>query len=451
MERLPIVHGLIRHTDRLLVPLAQQGWGRGAYALRSVSSSLRNMTVGARPSALDAWLAVLLVTGVLGFLAIGVGFLKGHDKVFGVEQEVPWGVLISTYVFFVVSSTGVCLVSSLGHVFGLRRFEGLGRQAVFIAIIMMVSGFIAIGAELENPWRLFIYMVVTPNFSSAIWGMGVLYSLELVFLVVEFILLSRGEMARRSKETSGPAGLFYRTLALGDATRSEVQQRSLRLAKYAGIGAAISGVAATSTLGAVFGVMGARPLWYGPFMPLYFLLTALVSGAAVLALVTFLGYKTSQRRRNEGTQASVKDLGNLLLGLLGLFALFSVWSVVVRSYGHIPAGYDALMLLVRGPLSLPFWGLEVAVGMLVPLGILLTPRARTLGGTALAALLVMVGMFAARYDLVVAGQLIPVTGQLTPLHYTPSYTEWLIVSGVFATCGFLYTLGHRVLPLGHGD
>ena len=61
--------------------------------------------------------------------------------------------LIATYVFFAVSSTGLCLVSSLGHIFGFKVFEPIAKKAVFLAFVMLLVGFAVIGTELESPMR----------------------------------------------------------------------------------------------------------------------------------------------------------------------------------------------------------------------------------------------------------------------------------------------------------
>jgi hypothetical protein len=49
------------------------------------------------------------VFGLLAALGIATGLhamIIGHDHAYGISREVPWGLLISTYVFFVITSTG---------------------------------------------------------------------------------------------------------------------------------------------------------------------------------------------------------------------------------------------------------------------------------------------------------------------------------------------------------
>ncbi len=119
-----------------------------------------------------AWFT-MLTTGVLaGLIAIAYVLYVGHVHAYNLTREISWGILISTYVFFVVSSTGLCLVSSLGHVFGIKQFELIGKRAILLAILTLLTGFGTIAMELNHPIRMAIWVILSPNFSSPIWWMG---------------------------------------------------------------------------------------------------------------------------------------------------------------------------------------------------------------------------------------------------------------------------------------
>ena len=64
-------------------------------------------------------LIAVSVLAMLGMLILGVStyLVHGHHA-YNVTREHPWGLLIAVYIFFVVSSTGFCIVGSLGDVFG---------------------------------------------------------------------------------------------------------------------------------------------------------------------------------------------------------------------------------------------------------------------------------------------------------------------------------------------
>lgn len=57
-----------------------------------------------------AFLTAFIVLGALLIYGFSVGLhgmLSGYGNVYGVTRQVPWGILISSYVFCVVSSTGL--------------------------------------------------------------------------------------------------------------------------------------------------------------------------------------------------------------------------------------------------------------------------------------------------------------------------------------------------------
>jgi len=208
-----------------------------------------------------AYNAVIGLFGLLTLVGIAFGIhamIVGHEQAYGCTREIPWGLMLSAYVFFVVTSTGLCLVSSIGHVFGYEAFKPIAKRSVFLAISTIVAGFIVIAFEIENPWRMAIYNVISPNVTSNIWWMGTLYGAYLFFMLIEFALLQMG-----NHKTAGILGLL----------------------------GVIAGVAAHSNLGAVFGLLSGREFWHGPYMPIYFITSAMMSGCAAVIFFHWLAYK----------------------------------------------------------------------------------------------------------------------------------------------------------------
>jgi molybdopterin-containing oxidoreductase family membrane subunit len=374
-----------------------------------------------RPSP-RVWFSLLGLGMLVGAIGVVHVLWKGHAHVYNVTREIPWGILISTYVFLVVSSTGLCLVSSLGHVFGIEKFEFIGKRAIILAILTLVCGFGTIAMELNHPVRMGIYALLSPNFSSAIWWMGTLYGLYLVLLCGEFYFLMKG--------------MHKGAFALG----------------MAGFIAAVS---AHSNLGAVFGLLEARPFWYGPFLPIYFILSALVSGGALVSLIVYFNHKERGTPMPQRYEDFMGTLGKLQALFLTILIFFVVWKIIPGLYGHPPEKYEATMATLTGPLAFNFWFFEVLMGMLIPVLLLLNRRTRTPQGVMWAGLLSTVGIFFMRYDLVIAGQLVSMRENAADLvggllRYTPSLTEVAIVVGAISTCLFLYTLAEHLLPL-QGD
>ncbi|BCR03716.1 Hdr menaquinol oxidoreductase integral membrane subunit [Desulfuromonas versatilis] len=368
------------------------------------------------------WFGLLGAGMLAGAVAVAMVLVKGHAHVYNVTREIPWGILISTYVFFVVSSTGLCLVSSLGDVWGFEKFEIIGRRGHLLAILTLVTGFGTMAMELNHPIRMGIYAIISPNFTSAIWWMGALYGLYLVLLICEFTFLMLGN--RRLAFISGLLGFF-------------------------------AAITAHSNLGAVFGLLEARHYWYGSFMPIYFILSALVSGGALTALIVYFNHKARGRELSPKYAEFMLTMGKLQALFLGILMFFVVWKIIPGLYGQPPEKYEATMALINGPLAVNFWFFEVLIGMLIPFLILVNPKTRTVFGVMFAGMMTTIGIFFMRYDLVIAGQLVPMRedsarGAHGLLSYFPSLAEIAIVIGAIAVCLFLYTLAEKIFDLEGG-
>ncbi len=371
----------------------------------------------------NAVLALLALMAAAG-IAFGLhAFYAGHDEVYGVTRQVPWGLLIATYVFFVVTSTGLCLVSSLGHVFGFESFHEIGKRAVYLAICTIISGFLVISFEIENPWRMAIYNVLSPNLTSNIWWMGTLYGAYLFFMVTEFALLVKGR-----HRAAGMLGLL----------------------------GVVAGIAAHSNLGAVFGLLNGREFWHGPYMPIYFIASAMMSGCAAILFFTYLAHRVNGQQLHDKMKASLTATGRLGMLLMATLMFFVTWKVLSGIAGNPPGKFEAMMELVKGSYATNFWLGEVFLGMALPFCILLLTRASAPKWAFVAGLVSMIGIFFMRYDLVVVGQLVPsfhslgVESHKSLLSYIPSLHEVVITLGGLAFCGLMFLLGEQVFN-GHQD
>lgn len=365
------------------------------------------------------WFSLLGLGMLVGAAAAMLVLIKGHAQMYNVTREIPWGILISTYVFFVVSSTGLCLVSSLGHVFGIEQFELIGRRAILLAIITLLTGFGTIAMEINHPIRMAIYVLLSPNFESPIWWMGTLYGIYLALLIGEFYFLMRNH--HKGAMTMGLLGF-------------------------------VAAVTAHSNLGGVFGLLEARPYWHGSFLPIYFILSALVSGGALISIIVYYNYQFRKIPLPARYPQFINTLAKLQALFLMILTFFVTWKIIPGLYGRPPEKFEATMALLTGPMAFNFWFFEVLVGMLIPIALLLNQKFRTPFGVMLAGVFCTVGIFFMRYDLVLGGQIVPMrdTGQELVgglLAYTPSLAEYAIVGGALATCMFLYTLAEKLLDL----
>lgn len=356
-------------------------------------------------------LAGLVATLALAFFNLTKA---GHAAFNTSSDGVTWGLPVVTYVFFVLTSTGLTFVASLAMVFGFKDFYPIAKRCVWLALVTLIAGFAALAFELGHPFRMLWALPTSFQILSPLNWMGPFYALYLLLLILKFNKINGGDW---------------------DSTAS----RNLGVASF------VSVVLAHGTLGMVFGAMAMRPMWYGPMIPLYFLLTAAVSGFAFATLVTHLSYGglngMPERVRTLMTGAMPKAFG-VVLGIALLANIFrsgvGLWSNAdgLQVWNHI--------------IATPWYWIEM-LSLLAALYVLLSPALRGDGRAQLiAALLVIVALFIGRFEFVISGQLLPMfKGAWVPglVDYTPSLTEWGLTVMAFCIAFAGWALGERRVNL----
>jgi len=369
------------------------------------------------PRVLKVWYSFLLALMALG--AVGAAFtLAPGTEVFGTTPSFEWGILISAYVFFAITTSGLCLGSSLGTVFGIDMFRPLEKRHAILAVLSLTTAFGIIALDLHYPVRMAFGAVFNPSFSSPMWWMGAFYAAYLVFLLIEVWSMFFGH---------------------DDVHR------------YACLASSCTAVLAPSTLGAVFGVLFARGFWYGLFTPIAMLVTALLAGSALLGMVFYFVVRFELAGFERGRTLAIPAIRILLaVALVGSLVLLGRGLLVGLTSEDL-ALHGGTMALLSGPLAIPFW-IRLVGGLAIPLVLIALPATRTVSGTGIAAGLAFVGVIVDRLLFVSAGQIIPTTavgGVVSDPYvaYTPSLVEISIVLAAFAFVAFVYTLAERYLDL----
>ncbi|MDO5674471.1 MAG: polysulfide reductase NrfD [bacterium] len=353
------------------------------------------------------WLLVGVLVGLTGFII-------GHHSLFNTSREIPWGLPISAYAFFAITSTGLCLLAAISHLFGGNRLSHLANRMVWLSIITICSAFLAIGLELESPWRMAIYNITSPNLASNIWWMGTLYGLAVGFLLLEFWL---------------------------------ILTKHYKIALFLGVLGALAEVAANTCLGGVFSTLAARPYWYGAQLPIYFLGCAFLSGAAATICFTHFAYALRSKKLPEQVSSSMQAAGQVLLLMLVLISVSVFWKITSNYVGGTSAGRTAADALTAGPLATQFWVFEVAIGLAIPILLLVLSRLKSPLIMTISSLMALTGMFFARLNQVVAGQIVYPSFELESAAvyaaYAPSWAEWLIIAAAFGLTGLAFVQGER--------
>jgi protein NrfD len=299
--------------------------------------------------------------------------------------------------------------------------------------------------HMGRAWEVLVYA----NFKSPMAWMIWLYSAYLLLLVVELWYVLRADLVA-GLGAPGFKGAAYRLLSLGSPDRSAGaaarDRRVVRILATIGVPVAIM---FHGGVGALFGVVAARPHWHSGMFPILFLLSALVSGGALLTVIAAI-FQDGWRQNRD----TVLALGQMVLGLLLLDVLFQISEMLVATYGGIPGHIQGLKLVVGGPFWWVFWVWQLALGTLIPIWLLAGPTRKDPRWVSLAGLLIAVGFLGVRLNIVIPGLAAEEIQGLSrafasarmTTHYVPSLSEWLVTLGIVGLGLLLFGIGERLLP-----
>lgn len=368
-------------------------------------------TAGPVNAVLAASAAGLAVSAAFALYSL---LTEGHAAFNTASTGITWGLPVAVYVFFVLTSTGLTFVASLATVFGFSAFYPIAKRCIWLALATLAAGFIALALELGHPLRIAWAVPLNLQYKSPLFWMGLFYFAYMVLLLLKFRKVQEGDWNSSASRLLG--NLSFATV-----------------------------VVAHATLGACFGMMAMRPFWYGPMVPIYFLITAAMSGGAFAMLVTYIAYG-SQSGMPRPVQALMTGALPKVFGAVLGVGLLATLSRVATGLWSNADGLQVWNVLVSGPW---FW-IEMAA-LVAAFWLMVDPQRRNQGPMQLAAAgLAILSLAIGRYEFVIGGQMVPVfkgTWVTGLISYTPSATEWMLTLLSVSIAFLVYAIGERRLDL----
>ncbi len=294
--------------------------------------------------------------------------------IYNVEHEMPLGIPIATYFYLTGLSAGSFIISTLAYGFGMLKFKPLGKIGVVMATCLLIIAPMILLIDLEQPfrfWHLIMYLRIT---SPITWGTFLLSLYPMNCMVYGYFMF-KGDLKRT--KIFGLIGIPLALLVHG----------------YTGF---------------ILALGKARVLWNTAIMPPIFLVSAMVSGLAMMILVVIIKDFIIQRGK-EPNRELIYALGKFLVAsiVLDLILIGIDLSVLLTSTTE---AYRAALMLLNGQFSFLFLGVELLLGAIIPLILFLSPfTKRWVPAYALASVLVMVGIFAMRCIMVIGGLSVPLS------------------------------------------
>lgn len=394
------------------------------------------------------WWASLIFTGI-GLIGVCDRLFYGHLHAhYG--NIVPWGLWIAAYIYFIGLSAGAFLISSLVYVFGFKQYEKIGRVALFTAVVTLLMALGSVVADIghmDRAWHILVYPNIKSPMAWIIWLYGayfILLSCELWLVLRRDLVLGRG--------SPGMKGKLYGCLTRfgSQETSGESGKRDLaRIKVLASFGIPLA-IMFHGGVGALFGVIAARPHWHSGLFPILFLLSALASGGAILIVVAAV-FQDGWNKNRE----TLLSLGKLVLGLMLLDVIFQFSEILVAFRGGIPGQTEGMYLVMFGPYWYIFWLWQIALGTVVPVFLLVFSKSKNdVRWVTLAGLLIAAGFFGLRLNIVIpgltteeiAGIAHAIASARYGADYFPSISEFLLSIGVLGMGLLLFGIGEKYLP-----
>ncbi len=318
------------------------------------------------------WLLVSLLgaASLGGFWSAYQMFLHGHYQT-GMTNAIPWGFPIAMAIYLIGLSAGSLVLSALSSVFGKKEFKAFSRLAALLAALLLVGALMCIIHDWGRPDRLLVpFYSMNPRSMFSLNGM--LYS---TYIAICFVYLW--------------------------AMFNDKEQ----LQKYIGYFAVFWAVLVHSGTGAIFGFVGARELYHSPLLPPSFIAAALSSGTALMILVLYGTFKCTGRTLDDEL---IRRLGGYLAAFIVVVSYLVFIESITRSYW--PANYatSKFLFFFGNKYSFIFWIGMVGCGLLFPFLILANPlTGKSIKWILFASVLVVVGVLAERYIIVIPGQVLP--------------------------------------------
>ncbi|MDA8333489.1 MAG: polysulfide reductase NrfD [Peptococcaceae bacterium] len=366
-------------------------------------------------------------------------------------ESVYWGITIVTYPFVSGLVAGSFIVGSLSHVFGQKQYEPLTKLSLLVTLTFLLLaplGPLADARQPERWWELFL----RPHLPYSPLGLftAILSAYIIVVLVEMYITYRVPNMMLAQHETGWKAKL-YRTLSLGSADVSEGRMAKdnswLKALSVVGI---LLAFAFHGYVGFLFGSIKARPLWSNSLMMPLFIVSAIVSGIALMVVLYTITYRYLSEKGYVDP--------NLLDGLMRLqmwmifvdlfFDVVDILNSIPSAYANAAISQGWHNIFIVGPLAWSYWFGQI--GLLV-LGLILTcvrmVRVSPLYAS-LTSLIVLISVFMMRYNTVIGGQLQPKVSQGLVSYSTPLFgpESWQVIFGIFMLAIFILTLLLTFLP-----
>ena len=283
-----------------------------------------------------------------------------------------YDILMAFYFYFVGLSAGSFVLSSLTNVFGMQRFKSIAKISGVLSVLLLIIAPLFILAYSGQPlrtWFLFVFFNPTAPMS---WGAWILTLYPLNGTIYCYFMFKGND----------------------------------RLKKIFGIIGIPLAILTHAYTGYVVTYAKAKPFGLSSLMPFLFLVSAIVSGIALMMIVAAIKDRFFSKEKKIDQDllfALAKMLGWAIV--LDLFLTFC--EVTAHLIGHADS-LNTIKIFLMGSFFPIYLITENLIGKFVPMVLLLNKKTRNVTVCLIAACLVVIGIFAMRCGVTLGEEFIPI-------------------------------------------
>ena len=367
----------------------------------------------------------------------------------GINRPVFWGFYITNFVFWIGISHAGTLISAILRISNATWRRPITRCAEVITVFALMIGAIFPLIHLGRSWQFFWLAPypsergLWPNYRSPlVWDFFAINTYligSITFLILPII----PDCALLRDTCVGWRRKVYSILCLGwRGTQRQWHQleAAMRIMSVVIIPVAVS----VHTIVSWDFAMTPVPMWHSTIFAPYFVAGAIFSGIA--ALIIAMAFLRSFLHLEEYlTPQCFDNLGKLLLVMSLLWFYFIFAERLTTWYGNTRSEMAVLWLTQRGSYRGLFW-LMLCCNLVFPFPLLAIKKLRTVLGTFLASITVVIGMWIERYLIIVPS----LSHKFLPYAwgtYRPTWVEITITTATFCGMALLYILFSKIVPI----
>jgi Ni/Fe-hydrogenase subunit HybB-like protein len=354
------------------------------------------------------WRVVLVAILATGFYSTVLRFTQGLGVTTALSDKSPWGLWIGFDVLCGVGlAAGGFTLAAVVYIFHLERFHAIIRPAILTAFLGYGLVAVALLFDLGKPYNIW-HPLIMWNPHSVMFEVAWCVMLYLTVLALEF------------------SPVVFERFRL---------ERPLRIIKAITIPLVIAGVLLStlhqSSLGSLYLILPGKlhPYWYSPLLPVFFFVSAIGVGLAMVIFESNLSARTLGR---EIEMPLLSELGKAMVVVLGFYGIIRLQDL---------AGRGALRYLREPSTETVLFVLEMVIGLFAPLALLIFRRVRESCEWLFASsVLVITGFLLNRLN-------VSITGMEAYAHaqYFPKWTEVSVTLSLVGMGFWIFALAVRYL------